>query len=87
MQDAPYTGLRHARVEDDPDVVWVVVAHWSYEDGTSEWALEYWDERGEAGPDAFFDSEAGAAAQAAIEFGICDEDWRDGPQPIARRSA
>ena len=33
MQDAPYTGLRHARVEDDPDVVWVVVAHWSYEDG------------------------------------------------------
>jgi hypothetical protein len=78
-----YVPLRHARVVGDPDVIWVVVARWSYEDGSTEWALEYWDKRNEAGPDAYFDSEEGAMGQAADEFGIGADDWRDGPQPAA----
>jgi hypothetical protein len=80
-----YAPLRHAPVEADPDILWVVIARWAYEDGTTEWALEYWDERNEAGPDAYFQSEAQAEAQAADEFGTAEEDWRAGPQPRGPR--
>ena len=68
----------------NPDVAWVVIARWTYPNGKTEWALEYWDERNEADEDAFFEDESGARALAAREFGIGENDWRDGPQPITR---
>ena len=85
MAETTYTPLRHAPVEGDPDVLWVVIARWAYEDGTTEWALEYWNERNPADQDAYFNSQAEAEAQAANEFGIGEDDWQDGPQPRGAR--
>jgi hypothetical protein len=82
VADVEYTPLRHARVQTDPDVVWVVIARWTFPDGRTEWALEYWDERNEADYDAVFEDEFGAMALAEREFGIGAEEWRDGPQPL-----
>lgn len=72
-----YTVLRHARVE-DPEVTWVAIARWNHKDGT-EWCVEYWEERGEAGPDRSFKTEAEADAHATKEFGVAPDAWKAGP--------
>jgi hypothetical protein len=82
MTDDPYKVVRHAKVATDPNVAWVSIARWIFENGTTEWTLEYWDRHGnDADRDAEFEDEAGAKAQAFREFGIREEDWRDGPEP------
>jgi hypothetical protein len=72
-----YTVLRHARVK-DPEVVWVAIARWDYEDGTTEWTLEYWDEQGEAGEDQTFGTQVEAEAQAMREFRLGQDAWIPG---------
>ena len=81
---ADYTPLRHAEVDDDPDVKWVALARWDFSDSV-EWTVEYWDDRGEAGSDRSFGSEAGAGSHAMREFHLRPEDWRPGPNPLGGR--
>lgn len=79
-----YFVARHAPVHGDDDVLWVAIARWIHADGSTEWCLEYWDDRGEADFDRTVRDEAAAIAQANEEFGLTDGDWRPGPQPFAR---
>ena len=72
-----YTVLRHARV-DAPPVVWVAIARWDHDDGTTEFTLEYWEERGEADHDRRFGTEADAEAHAISEFGLQPDAWHPG---------
>jgi hypothetical protein len=78
-----YECVRHARVTGDPDVEWVAIGVWSFPDGTTEWTLEYWDANGAAADDSVLPSEQAAKALAAETFGIGDDDWSDGPQPLS----
>ena len=80
-----YTVKRHARVEGDPDVVWVAVARWDHPDGSVEWCVEYWDEQGEADHDKRFATEAEADAQAVKEFELEPDDWRPGANRFGPR--
>lgn len=79
-----YLVTKHAPVSGDDDVLWVAVARWTHPDGTTEWCLEYWDDRGEADYDRTVPDEAAAVAHANREFGLSDNHWRPGPQPFAR---
>lgn len=79
-----YFVTRHAPVRGDDDVLWVAVARWLHADGSTEWCLEYWDDRGEADFDRTVTDEDAAVARANNEFNLTDADWRPGPQPFAR---
>lgn len=83
-QKKNYVVTRHAPVNSDEFVCWVAVARWVHEGGSVEWCLEYWEDRGEADPDAIVPDEAAAMRRAREEFGIEDSDWRLGPQPWGR---
>jgi hypothetical protein len=76
-----YVVTRHAPVWDVPGICWVAVACRMHGDGTIEWCLEYWDDRGEADVDDETPDEQSAVDRAAQEFGIQAEEWRSGPQP------
>ena len=82
--EAEYLVTRHAPVKGDSDVCWVAVARWRFSDGSTQWCLEYWEDRGEAGRDADVPDEASAVQRAREQFGVGAEDWRPGPQPWGR---
>lgn len=86
VTDGQYEVVRHAKVRNDPEVAWVSIARWTFPNGRTEWALEYWDAaHDDADHDAIFEDEASAKAAAAREFGIREADWRPGPEPSAHR--
>jgi hypothetical protein len=76
-----YLVTRHAPVHGVDGLYWVAVARRSHPDGSVQWTLEYWDDRGETDPDTEVVDEADAVRRAAAEFRIAAEDWRPGPQP------
>jgi hypothetical protein len=83
--DRPDSGLRHARVRDEPapamEIVWVVATHRRYPIGAEDWCVEYWDGDGNAeAPETFHASEVEATRHAEREFGPLD--WRDGFPPV-----
>ncbi|MEA2274632.1 MAG: hypothetical protein QOI98_3340 [Solirubrobacteraceae bacterium] len=83
-QDSQYEVTRHAPVRGQPDVCWVAVARWTRQDGTTQWCVEHWEDRGEADRDIDVADEASGVALAERQFGITTADWRRGPQPWGR---
>jgi hypothetical protein len=79
-----YRPVRHARVAPDavpPETVaWVLIAHWTYPDGTEDWCLEYLDRNAETiDDDTYHDSEPSAAAHAESRYGA--DVWHPGVPP------
>jgi hypothetical protein len=77
-----YEPQRFAQVTEMPDwdvLSYVVLGRWLYSDGRVEWCLEYLDDRmGEVRNDGCFRDEADAREAAQREFGIGENDWREG---------
>jgi hypothetical protein len=70
---------RHASLEGVPDLAWVVVAHWRFDDH-EEWFTEYWsDDFNEEAPEVQHRSWSDAVAHAEAEFGPLE--WKPGPPP------
>lgn len=79
-----YVVTRHARVTGHDPILWVAVARWEHADGTTQWCLECWEDRGEADQDLDVVDEAAAVQRAREQFGVDESDWRPGPQPWGR---
>ena len=83
-RDIDYVVTRHAPVIGHPDLCWVAVARWTFPDGSIQWCLEQWEDRGEGDSDIDLPDEASAIERAHKQFGIGADDWRPGKQPWGR---